>query len=1317
MKIWGTESGEEKQSMSAPVRKRRSLLILAGLCLTFLVGQEQPAQAIGFSATGSMGTARQFQTATLLDTGGVLVAGGSNNSSALSSAELYNPANRSFAATTGAMSDPRWNHTATKLDNGLVLIAGGISGSITLNGAELYNPATGTFSPTGVLGTARQLHTATRLANGTVLIAGGRSGSNSGSTLNKAEIYDPATGTFSTTGDMQVSRAFHTATLLNDGRVLITGGLTTGLTSLGSAEIYDPATGQFTLTGSMTVARNYHAAVLLQDGTVLITGGSSGSANNPSLTSAEIFGPGTGTFALTKDPSSGLTTVMGSGHSKHTATLLLSGNVLIAGDASLSGVIGNSAEIYHPTNQVFLSVSPMVTERANYPALLLADGTVLLAGGVASSGTTALAETYNPAAIAVTPVAFTFPATPVNGTSAPQTFTISNSDESPVVVNSIDMSGADTPLFTVTASTCGTMPHTLAANGANGSTCTVSVTFKPDSGGIKSGSLDISSDDQELPLLSVPLTNVLPDVTPPSDGTLVANPGDQQVALSWSGFSDSETGIASYKLVADPAGVPADCAGTAVFSGAGTSFTHTGLVNLTTYFYRVCAIDNAGNVSAGATASATPTAPPVTLTVFAPVKGGTVTGPGIACPGDCSETYTNGTQVTLTAAASLPGYQFAGWTGACAAFGTTPVCTTAALIANASVTAAFADTTAPVLVLSTLSNGAVTSGPTLNITGDVTDNNAIQSFTINGKPVAFDAGGSFSYPLKLAVGANIITSEAADPAGNKTSDVRTITLDAAVPLLTVTAPADNSTSNKLLVTVSGTIDPASTVDISVNGGAPQSAAITDTAFTLDVNLSAGLNTLEITATDLAGKKNTLKRSVVSNSQNPTIALTDPGTDIVTTQAGITIKGSIADALEPVTVSVTSGADTFTPVVSGGAFEQAVTFPAAGIYPLIIKVTEVTENTTTIQRNIIYELPNGINPVVTPTNVKTQTVTGVKAAGTTVAVTCATATVGTVTYPSSPATATTWSVTLTGLAEGANSITATFTNPSGPVTTAQTTIVVDSLAPVNGTFVAVAGINQVNLSWTGFTDPVIGIDSYKLVYATNASPASCSTGTLIYSGSTTSYLHTGLVKGTTYFYRLCAVDKLANTSSGVTAKAKLTLSPLVITTASPLASGTYGVNYTKNVAATGGLKPYVWSVISGALPAGVAMNPVNGALRGKPTEWGDFNFTAQVVDKQGNTTTKDISMTVVVPQLVITSPSLPAGRTGIAYKKVLAAKGGVKPTYSWSVVSGTLPDGLTLDAATGIISGTPVSPVTSAITIQLTDARNLPVTKDYTLIVK
>jgi Kelch motif/Galactose oxidase, central domain len=304
-----------------------------------------------FSQTGSMLNARGSHTATLLPDGDVLVAGGGSASwtdatgSFLASAELYNPTTGTWTAT-GSMSTARESHTATLLPDGRVLIAGGEDRwDHAVASAEIYNPKTGTFSATGSMATPRAWHTAALLSDGRVLIAGGNAGtwSYSGPFLASAEIYNPKTGTFSPTGPMATPRAWHTATRLADGRVLVAGG-ENARTDLASAEIYNPKTGTFSPTGSMTVGRVYHAAALLSDGRVLVEGGGSDYSGGKFLASAELYNPKTGTWTATGS--------MADQRNLLTATLLTDGRVLVAGGFGAQAPLA-SAEIYDPKTGTF----------------------------------------------------------------------------------------------------------------------------------------------------------------------------------------------------------------------------------------------------------------------------------------------------------------------------------------------------------------------------------------------------------------------------------------------------------------------------------------------------------------------------------------------------------------------------------------------------------------------------------------------------------------------------------------------------------------------------------------------------------------------------------------------------------------------------------------------------------------------------------------------------------------------------------------------------------------------------------------------------
>jgi hypothetical protein len=232
-----------------------------------------------FTNTGAMGTARSEHTATLLLSGEVLVTGDYDSGGNLAAAELYDPATGLFRAT-GAMTTARAGHTAILLrtprrPGWKILVVGGWNNDSVLASAEVYDSATGRFSATGAMATARAGHTATLLPSGQVLITGGW---NYSGNLAAAEVYDPATGRFSTTGVMTTVRAGHTATPLPSGQVLVTGGGESGeggSYATAEAEVYAPATGLFSATGTMTMARSEHTATLLLSGQVLVTGGAS----------------------------------------------------------------------------------------------------------------------------------------------------------------------------------------------------------------------------------------------------------------------------------------------------------------------------------------------------------------------------------------------------------------------------------------------------------------------------------------------------------------------------------------------------------------------------------------------------------------------------------------------------------------------------------------------------------------------------------------------------------------------------------------------------------------------------------------------------------------------------------------------------------------------------------------------------------------------------------------------------------------------------------------------------------------------------------
>lgn len=351
----------ERTGENMRINWNRNGIVFAALILLCLLTAPL-ASAQNFVPTGSLNVPRQGQTATLLNNGLVLIAGGYGLSGVLSSAELYNPATGT-STLTGSLNVARELHTATLLNNGTVLIAGGFNGSY-LAGAELYDPATGTFTITGSLNIPRLYHTATLLNTGMVLITGGGISGN-------AELYNPATGIFTYTGAPIAYRYAHTATLLQNSLVLLAGGI-----NLTSAELYDPTTGTFFPTGSLNIAREFHTATALNDGTVLIAGGVEGGLGGTFLSSAELYNPANGTFTLTGS--------MMFARLFHTATLLNSAWVLVAGGDDGTQQTTNtlaSAELYNPGSGTFNLTGSMNVARLYQTATLLNNGTVLVTGG------------------------------------------------------------------------------------------------------------------------------------------------------------------------------------------------------------------------------------------------------------------------------------------------------------------------------------------------------------------------------------------------------------------------------------------------------------------------------------------------------------------------------------------------------------------------------------------------------------------------------------------------------------------------------------------------------------------------------------------------------------------------------------------------------------------------------------------------------------------------------------------------------------------------------------------------------------------------
>ena len=306
----------------------------------------------------------------------MLVVGGQDGLTYLSSAQLYT--DNKFYGLEGTWTDTapltpgRCQHTATLLPCGLVLVAGGETPTV-LNSVRLYDPDKETWRPTRPLKQARYRHTATLLADGQVLVAGGQGTDRRA--LASTELYDPGKGTWTLVGPLNIGRAHHTAILLYNGQVMVTGGFDANGWDVGPAELYDPVSRTWSQVAPMGTPRDRHTATLLPNGQVLVAGGWDN--NNTPLNSAELFDPNLKTWASTGN--------LHEPRIRHTATLLPDGLVLVAGGYATGDprTFPLKAELYNPATGSWIENSALMMDNGRFlhTATLLNTGNVLLAGG------------------------------------------------------------------------------------------------------------------------------------------------------------------------------------------------------------------------------------------------------------------------------------------------------------------------------------------------------------------------------------------------------------------------------------------------------------------------------------------------------------------------------------------------------------------------------------------------------------------------------------------------------------------------------------------------------------------------------------------------------------------------------------------------------------------------------------------------------------------------------------------------------------------------------------------------------------------------
>lgn len=432
-----------------------------------------------WQATSPPAVTRSAATATLLPSGDVLVAGG-----ATTKVELYDPTTHTFSLT-GSLSTNRVDATATLLATGDVLVAGGRTGSKQLASAELYDPSTGVWSPTGSMTVARSGQTATLLPDGDVLVAGG--GCNSGhncdagsflGTLSSAELYHPASGSWTKAGHMTNGRQDGMAALLEDGHVLVAGGFTfcddDFCNDTASANLYDPATNSWHATQKLPTQVEAASATVLEDGRVLVAGGTRldpDTDRNIPLLNAELYDPSSGTWA----PAASMPSI----HVGQAAALLPNGWVLVASGQTAS------SQVYQPSKNIWVSTGGTGATRKLQTMTELANGDVLLTGGGVDS---AVQFQYGDGPlVTLTPPSVTFPAVQVGAQSGPRTVTVTNNGTADLHATGIKISGAAARDLSATSTCIGVVV-------APGETCNVQVLFAPTNTGARTANVTLVDD-------------------------------------------------------------------------------------------------------------------------------------------------------------------------------------------------------------------------------------------------------------------------------------------------------------------------------------------------------------------------------------------------------------------------------------------------------------------------------------------------------------------------------------------------------------------------------------------------------------------------------------------------------------------------------------------------------------------------------------------------------------------------------------------------------------------------------------------------------
>jgi hypothetical protein len=438
-------------------------------------------------------------------------------------------------------------------------------------------------------------------------------------------------------------------------------------------------------------------------------------------------------------------------------------------------------------------------------------------------------------------------------------------------------------------------------------------------------------------------------------------------------------------------------------------------------------------------------------------------------------------------------------------------------------------------------------------------------------------------------------------------------------------------------------------------------------------------------------------SIVVNDVNqpPTLnPISDKSTDI-NIPLQFTLSGSDPDG-NNISFSATGLPAGATLNSTIGAFSWTPTPAQAGTYPVTFTVTD--DGTPALSASQTVSIQINAAPVVVPTipaaTINTPYSQPLQVTG------------GTAPF--------TWTITKGTLPTGLtlDSTTGIISGTATTLTTKTFTVqVTDSFSLSATSSITLAVKNPLKLSTTALPGGKVGAPYSKTLVATGGvTPYTWSITAGALPDGLSLDAATGIISGTPTTFGTSNVTIQVNDSNSQTVSKSYTVNVnLLHITTGATPNGTASASYSKQLAATGGITPYTWSIIAGSLPSGLSLSAA-GLISGTPPTAGTYTFTTQVIDTDGITATKDFTITITATN--ITTAALPNGKVGNAYSKTMAANSGTAP-YSWTITSGSLSSGLSL-SADGTISGTPTVAGTVTVTIQATDANGVSDSQGFSL---